>query len=90
MVAPGKKQTNMKISLMMLLATRLVVALKWNETILRLTLFVTVSLVGVTGVTLGVVLMVVRGGREEVKLNVGKAEVLMGSEMVGRSGISAT
>lgn len=80
----------MKISLMMLLATRLVVALKWNETILRLTLFVTVSLVGVTGVTLGVVLMVVRGGREEVKLNVGKAEVLMGSEMVGRSGISAT
>lgn len=52
--------------------------------------FVTVSLAGVTGVTLGVVLMVVRGGRGEVKLKVGKAEVLMGSEMVGRSGTSTT
>lgn len=36
-----------------------------------------------------VVLMVVRGGRGEVKLNVGKAKVLMGREMVGRSGTSA-
>lgn len=53
-------------------------------------LFVSASLTGVTGVTLGVVLMVVRGGRGEVKLKVGKAEVLMGSEMVGRSGASAT
>lgn len=40
--------------------------------------------------TLGAVLMVVRGGRGEVKLKVGKAEVLMGSEMAGRSGNSAT
>lgn len=53
-------------------------------------LFGTVSLAGVTGVTLGAVLMVVRGGRGEVKLKVGKAEVLMGSEMAGRSGNSAT
>lgn len=53
-------------------------------------LFVTDSFAGVTGVTLGAVLTVVRGGRGEVKLKVGKAEVLMGSEMVGRSGTSAT
>lgn len=47
--------------------------------------------VSLEGVTLGVVVMeVVRGGRGEVKLKVGKAEVLMGSEMVGRSGTSAT
>lgn len=54
-------------------------------------LFVTVSLAGVTGVTSGAVLMVVevvRGGRGEEKLNLGM--VLMGSEMVGRSGTSAT
>ena len=48
------------------------------------------SFAGVTGVTLGAVLTVARGGRGEVKLKVGKAEVLMGSEMVGRSGTSAT
>lgn len=44
-------------------------------------------------VTLEAALMVVevvRGGRGEEKLKVGKAEVLMGSEMVGRSGTSAT
>lgn len=49
------------------------------------TLFVTVSLTGVTAV----MLMVVRGGRGVEKLKVGKAEVLMGSEMVGRSGTLA-
>lgn len=49
-----------------------------------------ISFAGVTDLTFGVVLTVVRGGRGEVKLKVGKAEVLMGSEMVGRSGISAT
>lgn len=54
------------------------------------TLFVTVSLTGETAVMLGVVLMVVvRGGRGVEKLKVGKAEVLMGSEMVGRSGTLA-
>lgn len=56
-------------------------------------LFVTVSFTGVTGATLGAVLMVVevvRGGRGEGKLKDGKAEVLMGSVMVGRSGTSAT
>lgn len=42
------------------------------------------------GVTFGVVLIVLRGGRGEVKLKLGKAEMLMGSEMVGRSGASAT
>lgn len=54
-------------------------------------LFATVSLAGVTGVRVGVLLMVVevaRGGRGEEKLKVGM--VLMGSEMVGKSGTSAT
>lgn len=32
----------------------------------------------------------VTGGRGEEKLKVGKAEVLMGSEMAGRSGTSTT
>lgn len=50
----------------------------------------TVSLAGATGLTLGVVLGVVIGGRGEVKLKVGKEEVLMGSERVGRSTTSAT
>lgn len=40
--------------------------------------------------TLEVVLAVVGGGRGEVKLKVGNAELLMGSEMVGRSTASAT
>lgn len=40
--------------------------------------------------TLGMVLTGVSGGRGEVKLKVGKAEVLMGSEMAGRSGTSTT
>lgn len=56
-------------------------------------LFVNVSLAGVTGVIWGVVLTVVevvKGGRGEEKLKVGKAVLLMGSEMVGSSGISAT
>lgn len=54
-------------------------------------LFVSVSLVGVTCVRLGAVLLVeVRGGGGEEKLKVGKAEALMGSEMLGRSGTSAT
>lgn len=57
------------------------------ETIFRQTFLAVVSLVGVMGVTLEAVL---RGGRGEVKLNVGKAEVLMGSEIAGRSGTSAT
>ena len=52
----------------------------------------TVSLAGVTGVGLGagllMVVEVVRGGRGEEKLKVGM--VLMGSEMAGRSGTSAT
>lgn len=34
--------------------------------------------------------VVLRGGRGEVKLNMGKDEVLMGSEIAGRSGTSAT
>lgn len=61
--------------------------------VLRPTLFVNVSLTGVTAVALEGVLMVVevvRGGRGEEKLKVGKAEVLMGSEMAGRSGTSTT
>lgn len=33
---------------------------------------------------------VVGGGSGEVKLKVGRAEVLIGSEIVGRSGTSAT
>lgn len=56
-------------------------------------LFVTVSLTGVTAGILGVELIeveVVTGGSGEEKLKVGKADVLMGSEMVGRSGTSAT
>lgn len=53
-------------------------------------LFGTISLAGVKGVTLGMVLTGVSGGRGEVKLKVGKAEVLMGSEMAGRSGTSTT
>jgi len=56
-------------------------------------LFVNVSLAGVTGVILGVVLTVVevvKGGRGEEKLKVGKAVLLMGSEMAGSSGTSAT
>lgn len=56
-------------------------------------LFVNISLTGVTAVALEGVLMVVeavRGGRGEEKLKVGKAEVLMGSEMAGRSGTSTT
>lgn len=52
--------------------------------------FVTVSLARVTGVTLGAVLLVVTGGRGEMKLKLGKADLQMGSEMVGRSGTSAT
>lgn len=56
-------------------------------------LFVTVSLTEVTAGILGVELIeveVVTGGSGEEKLKVGKADVLMGSEMVGRSGTSAT
>lgn len=53
-------------------------------------MFTTVSLTGVTGATLGAGLLVASGGRGEVKLKVGKAEVLMGREMLGRSGASAT
>lgn len=54
-------------------------------------LFVTFSLAGVTGVSLrGVLMEVVGGGGGEVKLKEGKAEELMGSEMAGRSGISTT
>lgn len=53
------------------------------------TLFVTVSLTGVTAVMLGVVLMVGTGGRGLEKLKLGKAEVLIGSEMLGRSGTMA-
>lgn len=37
-----------------------------------------------------IVVDAVGGGRGEVKLKVGKAEVTMGSEIVGRSGTSAT
>lgn len=60
----------------------------WNETILRPTLFVTVSLMGVIGMKLGVALMVVVGGGSgEVKLKEGM--VWMGRAMVGRSGSSA-
>lgn len=36
------------------------------------------------------VVEVVRGGKRVEKLKVGKAEVLMGSEMVGRSSTSDT
>lgn len=43
---------------------------------------------GVTGVTLDEA--VPRGGRGEVKSNVGKGKVLLGSEIRGRSGTSAT
>lgn len=56
-------------------------------------LFVTVSLAGVTVMILGVELTVVEveiGGRGEEKLKVGKADLPMGREMVGRSGTSAT
>lgn len=53
-------------------------------------MFGTVSFAGVKGVTLGVVLTGVSGGSGEVKLKEGKAEVLMGSEMAGRSGTSTT
>lgn len=58
-------------------------------------LFVAASLAGVTGATLWLLLLllvvvVAAGGRGEVKLNVGKAEVLMGREMLGRSGTSDT
>lgn len=56
-------------------------------------LFVSVSLAGVEAVILEVELMeaeVVGGGSEDGKLNVGKADVLMGSEIAGRSGASAT
>lgn len=52
-----------------------------------------VSLAGVTGVTLMALLIVVDvvgGGSGEVKLKVGKAEMLIGSETAGRSGTSAT
>lgn len=50
----------------------------------------TFSFAGVTCLTLGEGLAVLRGGGGEVKLKVGKAEVLMGREMDGRSGILAT
>lgn len=56
-------------------------------------LFVSVSLAGVVVVILGVELMeaeVAGGGSGHEKLNVGKADVLMGSEIDGRSGVSAT
>lgn len=56
-------------------------------------LFVTASLAGVPGMVLGVELTVVEvviGGRGEEKLKVGKADVPMGSEIVGRFGTSAT
>lgn len=36
------------------------------------------------------VVEVVKGGRGEEKLKVGKEKLLMGSEIVGRSGTSAT
>lgn len=52
-----------------------------------------VSIAGVAGVRVEAVLMVVevlRGGGGEEKLKDGKAEALMGSEMAGRSGTSAT
>lgn len=41
-------------------------------------------------VTVTLVLLMFEAGRGEVKLNVGKAEVLMGREMTGRSGNSGT
>lgn len=47
-----------------------------------------VSFAGVMGVTLDEA--VPRGGRGEVKSNVGKGKVLLGSEIRGRSGTSAT
>lgn len=53
----------------------------------------TVSFAGVTAGILGMELMeleVVRGGMGVEKLKVGRADVLMGSEMIGRSGTSAT
>lgn len=53
-------------------------------------LFASVSLAGVVAVILEVELMEVGGGSEDGKLNVGKADVLMGSEIVGRSGASGT
>lgn len=55
---------------------------------MRRTLSASVSLAGVTGATLDEA--VLRGGRGEVKSNVGKGKVLLGSEMRGRSGTSAT
>lgn len=54
----------------------------------RRTLSASVSLAAVTGVTLDEA--VLRGGRGEVKSNVGKGKVLLGSEIRGRSGTSAT
>lgn len=51
----------------------------------------TVSLTGVTAVILGEELLeVLRGGKGEEKLKVGNAAVLMGREMAGSSGNSAT
>lgn len=61
-----------------------------NKTIVRLTLFVTSSLAGVTGVRLGAALLVVASGGRGEKLKLGKAEVLMGRDIAGRSSTSAT
>lgn len=58
---------------------------------LRRTLSVTVSLTGVTAWILGEELVeVLSGGKGELKLKVGNADVLMGSKMAGSSGTSAT
>lgn len=55
---------------------------------MRRTLSATASLTGVTCATLKE--DVLRGGRGEVKSNVGNGKVPLGSEMRGRSGTSAT
>lgn len=54
------------------------------------TLFVIVSLAGVKVVRLGEELIEVDVGRDEAKLNVGKDDLLMGSEMLGKVGTSTT
>lgn len=54
------------------------------------TLFVSVSFAGVVDVRLGAELTEVAGGKDGEKLNVGKDDLLIGSEMLGRTGASAT
>lgn len=64
--------------------------LKKINTVLRQTLFVTVSFAEVTAGIVGAELTEVVEGSNVVKLNVGKDDVLMGSEMLGRTGTSTT